>query len=254
MNEKAISELGSPPLADSLAGLNVPARLELLCKRVTGRKVFTTSFGLEDQILTHFICESKLDVEFATLDTGRLFDETYKVWSATELKYQIKIRPYFPDADSVEKLVQNQGINGFYDGLEQRKACCYIRKVAPLARALAEVNLWLTGLRAAQSEERAGLDILVHDNDRALFKANPIADWSDEDVEVFLTNHPDVPLNELHNKGFPSIGCAPCTRAVKPGQSTRAGRWWWEQSAGVQECGLHIGPDGRLLRTKRGRA
>lgn len=220
-------------------------RLLDLHKNVSGRIVFTTSFGIEDQALTHLIADSGLDVDIVTLDTGRLFQQTYDVWRATEQRYGRRIRAFYPERDHLEALVAQQGINGFYESVDSRHTCCDVRKVLPLARALAGAKAWITGLRASQSAERQAADFVTFDAARDLLKANPLLDWSRDDVVAF-TQANDVPLNALHAQGFPSIGCAPCTRAIEPWEDERAGRWWWETSN--KECGLHVGPDGRLVR------
>lgn len=229
-----------------LAPLSAGDRLVALRKSVPGRIVFTTSLGLEDQVLTHLVAEAGLDIEFATLDTGRLFPETYDLWERTEARYGIAIRGFSPDRVSLEQLVAEQGINGFRASVENRKTCCDVRKVEPLERALAGAAAWITGLRADQSAHRGGFSHVSADPARGLVKVNPLIDWSREEARLFAEKH-DIPVNALHEKGFLSIGCAPCTRAIRPGEAERAGRWWWEDEA-KKECGLHIGPDGRLTR------
>lgn len=226
--------------------LDAPARLAALRKTLSGRIVFTTSFGLEDQAITHMIAAAGLDIAFATLDTGRLFPETYALWQETEARYAIRIAAFAPAAPSVETLIRAQGINGFYKTVEARKACCGVRKVVPLARALEGAAGWITGLRADQSEHRGALDFVSHDAARGLIKLNPIFDWTRERALAF-TQAENVPVSPLHAAGFHSIGCAPCTRALLPGEPERAGRWWWEDEA-QKECGLHVGADGGLTR------
>jgi phosphoadenosine phosphosulfate reductase len=232
-------------LQPRLPDLPAEQRLAALRAALPGRLVFTTSFGLEDQALTHLIAEAGLDVAFATLDTGRLFPETYRVWQETEARYGIRVDPFSPDTGRVQDLVRDQGINGFYASVEARKACCHVRKIEPLGRALAGAQGWITGLRGDQSDHRSGLDILSHDIDRGLLKLNPLLDWTREDALRFTRAH-GVPVNELHDRGFLSIGCAPCTRAVAEGEPERAGRWWWEDE-GKKECGLHISADGKII-------
>ncbi|HEY8579648.1 MAG TPA: phosphoadenylyl-sulfate reductase [Beijerinckiaceae bacterium] len=232
-------------LNDSAVGQAASARLAALREAVDGRVVFTTSFGLEDQAITHLIAEAGLDIELATLDTGRMFAETYDVWRETERRYGVRIAAFYPEREALEALVAAQGIDGFYDGVAQRHACCDVRKVQPLARALAGAGAWVTGLRGSQSQHRTQMDLVGFDAARRLVKANPIFDWSREDVAAF-TRANDVPVNALHARGFPSIGCAPCTRAIQPGEDERAGRWWWETSD--KECGLHVTADGRFVR------
>ncbi|ACA19797.1 adenylylsulfate reductase, thioredoxin dependent [Methylobacterium sp. 4-46] len=225
-------------LSLALAPLDIAARLALIDRRVEGRLVFTTSFGLEDQALTHHLRMARSRAEIVTLDTGRLFPETYDVWAETEAAYDVRIRAYVPDREAEERFVAQQGINGFRHSVEARQACCGLRKVVPLGRALAGAAAWITGLRAGQSANRAETPLAEADAARGLIKINPLADWSREDVaRVVHENY--VPYNVLHDRGFPSIGCAPCTRAVKVGEPERAGRWWWEQES-KKECGLHV--------------
>ncbi|MCF6220172.1 MAG: phosphoadenylyl-sulfate reductase [Robiginitomaculum sp.] len=246
INERALG------LSKALACLPAPERLAELCKTmgkpVGGRSVFTTSFGMEDQIITHMICDQDLDIDIVTLDTGRMFEETYTVWAATEKTFGRAIKGYVPDAGELETLVAKQGINGIFVSVDQRKACCTVRKIVPLGRALQGASLWVTGIRAEQSQARGSVNPVEADNVRGLLKASPLYDWTVADMDTYLKTHSDIPLNVLHKQNFPSIGCAPCTRAVKSGEDDRAGRWWWED--GQQECGLHVGADGRLVRTK----
>jgi len=227
-----------------LAGTDVAGRLKALATAAPGRIVFTTSFGLEDQVLTHLIVAAGLPVEFVTLDTGRLFPEVYALWAETEARYGIVIRPFYPRNDALELFVRQNGINGFYGSRDARKGCCDIRKVEPLGRALAGAGIWITGLRADQSAARGGAVFAEFDAARGLVKVNPLLDWSRDEALAFAQAHA-VPLNPLHGRGFVSIGCQPCTRAIAPGEPERAGRWWWEDDA-AKECGLHVGPDGEL--------
>jgi phosphoadenosine phosphosulfate reductase len=219
---------------------DLAARLARIRHDISGRIVFTTSFGLEDQVLADAIFTGGHDIEVVTLDTGRLFPETYEVWAATEERYRRRIVAYAPETDSVEHLVASQGINGFRNSVEARLACCSVRKVALLRRALAGAAGWVTGLRAEQSRERAGVPLAGFDAGHGLIKLNPLADWTRRDVERHVADH-GIPYNALHDRGFPSIGCAPCTRAVRVGEPERAGRWWWEAEA-KKECGLHLRP------------
>ncbi len=235
-----------------IAPLEAPARLAALRAALPGRIVFTTSLGIEDQAITHMIATEKIDIALATLDTGRLFPEAYDVWTRTEERYGVAIAPYFPDGAAVEALVARQGVNGFYNSIEARKACCEARKVEPLARALDGAEGWIAGLRADQSDHRGALAFVTADNARGLIKLSPIFDWTRERVVDYVARHA-IPVNPLHDKGFVSIGCAPCTRAILPGEPERAGRWWWEQED-KKECGLHVGPDGRLVRANAGNA
>jgi phosphoadenosine phosphosulfate reductase len=190
--------------------------------------VFTTSFGLEDQVILHALRQHQIDVEIVTLDTGRLFPETHDVWMESEQRYGIRIRSIYPEHAAVEALVAAQGINGFFHSRDARVACCHVRKVEPLNRALAGAAAWITGLRSDQSDARRDVGLVNVDWDRGILKFNPLFDWAREAVLSF-TRERDVPVNALHAKGFASIGCAPCTRAIAPGESERAGRWWWEE-------------------------
>ena len=213
-----------------------------------GRIVFTTSFGIEDQAIAHLIFTRNLDIEVATLDTGRLFPSTYKVWEETERRYGARIRSWHPDGAALSGFVAVHGINGFYGSKEARLGCCHVRKVEPLGRALAGAAAWVTGLRSDQSDGRGAVELAAWDADRRLIKFAPLFDWSRERVADFCAAQA-VPVNALHASGFPSIGCEPCTRAVAPGEPERSGRWWWENDE-ARECGLHVGPDGRLVRRK----
>src|SRR5262245_39352437 len=224
-------------LATRLSGRDLLGRLALVAEHVSGRVVFTTSLGLEDQAIAHAIFSQDIPIEVVTLDTGRLFPETYQVWSDTEARYGRRIQALSPERTRLEQLVARQGINGFRASVEARKACCAVRKVEPLGRALAGAAGWITGLRAEQSAGRALLDLAVVDPAYGIIKINPLFDWTRERVVAFVRQH-DVPYNALHDRGFLSVGCAPCTRAVKPGEPERAGRWWWEQDD-KKECGLH---------------
>ena len=208
--------------------------------------VFTTSFGAEDMVMFDLIAGGN-DVDLkatlktitiATLDTGRLPEETYQVWQAAVERYRRKVSVFFPAASAVESYVRIHGINSFYDSVAERKACCHIRKIEPLKRALVGKSGWITGLRRAQAATRAELPVEESDKDHGLMKFNPLADWSEDEIWVYLRAN-DVPVNALHARGYPSIGCAPCTRAIAPGEDIRAGRWWWE-SADSKECGLHV--------------
>jgi phosphoadenosine phosphosulfate reductase len=197
---------------------------------------FSTALGEEDQVITHMIAKGKLPIRIFTLDTGRLFNETYDLLDLTQKNYNVKVEVYFPQAQAVEKYVQDEGINGFYDSVENRKACCGIRKIEPLKRALQNTKVWITGLRSAQSENRQSMEKVSFDAGMQVIKYNPLLDWSDDELRNYIDVN-NVPTNPLHKKGFLSIGCAPCTRALLPGEPLRAGRWWWEGTA--KECGLH---------------
>lgn len=238
----------APLSAQSAAAADPGERLEGLRAAVDGRIVFTTSFGLEDQAVAHFIFTRGLDIEVSTLDTGRLFPSTYKVWEETERRYGTRIRSWHPDSEALANFVAVAGINGFYGSKEARLGCCGIRKVEPLKRALAGAAAWVTGLRADQSAGRGQVELSAWDAERELVKFAPLFDWTRERVADFCAAE-GVPVNALHAQGYPSIGCEPCTRAVAPGEPERAGRWWWEADE-AKECGLHVGPDGRLVRSK----
>jgi sulfate adenylyltransferase large subunit/phosphoadenylyl-sulfate reductase (thioredoxin) len=230
--------IGAEDLGDVLRGLAPAERIARLRHGVEGKIVFTTSFGPEDQVILHLIAGEggDLDIDIVTLDTGRLFRETDDLWAETERRYGRRIRAVYPEGDDLEAFVGHHGINGFYESREARTACCHVRKVAPLARALDGAAAWIVGLRADQSANRQGTDVLTRD-ERGLIKMSPLFDWTREAVHAFAAAH-GVPLNPLHAKGFVSIGCAPCTRAIAPGEPERAGRWWWETDD-KKECGLH---------------
>ena len=221
-----------------LAGKSVADQLKSLISIFPGKVLLTTSFGIEDQVITHILFSNNLDIKVVTLDTGRLFPETYEVFSQTIIKYKKKINVYFPDYLSVEKMVTEKGPFSFYESIGNRKECCNLRKVVPLKRALIGMDCWISGIRADQSDNRKQMDWIEYDEDRKLYKFYPLFNWSFDDVIKF-TKENKVPVNSLLNKGFVSIGCEPCTKAVKPGEDFRAGRWWWEND-GPKECGCHI--------------
>lgn len=231
-------ETSAEELSAALAGMDLQQRIRFVEDRVRGRLVFTTSFGIEDQALVHAIAMAKGRTEIVTLDTGRLFPETYDVWTETESAYGIRIRAYAPEREAEEEFVAREGINGFRHSVAARHECCGFRKVEPLSRALAGAAIWFTGLRAGQSANRAATPLAEADLDRGLVKVNPLADWTRAQIDSFVKDN-YIPYNVLHDRGFPSIGCAPCTRAVRIGESERAGRWWWEQES-KKECGLHL--------------
>lgn len=197
----------------------------------------SSSLAAEDQVVTDVMLKIKDDANIFTLDTGRLHPETYDVMDATNLKYGIKINVFFPDLKLVEELYQTQGVNGQYESIENRKNCCGIRKIEPLKRALSQLDVWITGLRATQSVTRVDMPLVEWDDNFNVIKVNPIINWNEEDVWNYIKEN-RVPYNKLHDQGFPSIGCAPCTRAIKEGEDIRAGRWWWENPE-HKECGLH---------------
>jgi phosphoadenosine phosphosulfate reductase len=236
------AEWNNLPTAQDFGSNDPGERLTALRRLVPGRIVLTTSFGLEDQALTHLIVREGLDIELITLDTGRLFPSTYRVWAETEALYARRIRSFHPYQSALAAHVADAGINGFYHSREARTACCHIRKVEPLERALEGVRAWVTGLRSDQSEVRGAVALTQVDAAGRL-KFAPLFDWTRDQVADFCTRE-KVPVNELHGRGYLSIGCEPCTRAVRPGEPERAGRWWWEKSDSG-ECGLHVGCDRR---------
>jgi phosphoadenosine phosphosulfate reductase len=225
-------------LAARLAGADrLEDRIAEVSRSLDGRIAFSTSLQIEDQAILHAIAASGAKIDIFTLDTGRLFPEVLETLELSEARYGLRIRLVSPDAQEAEELVARDGVAGFRQSVEARKACCNVRKVRPLSRALKGAAGWITGLRQEQSESRAEVPLAVWDAERALIKVNPVADWTAERLNAYVRGN-SVPLNPLHAKGYPSIGCHPCTRAVKPGEHPRAGRWWWERD-GVQECGLH---------------
>jgi len=223
-------------LLDKTKDFTLEETLAFLADEYKGKVVFSTSFGQEDQVITDLIGKNQLPITIFTLDTGRLFQETYDVFHRTKKKYKTDIKVYFPEAKAVEELLEKKGPNSFYESVENRKECCFIRKVAPLKKALAGNEVWITGLRAEQSDNRQNLDLFEYDDNFKIIKFNPLLKWTLKEVEEYLEKN-NVPQNALHKKGFVSIGCAPCTRAILPGEDIRAGRWSWESSH--KECGLH---------------
>ncbi len=211
--------------------------LKKIAESFPGKVKFSTSLGQEDQVLTDMIARHSIDISIFTLDTGRLFNETYELIEKTEARYKKKIEIYFPEAGAVEEMVNEKGINLFYNSVEERKLCCHIRKVVPLNRALTGASVWITGLRSSQTSIRQDLPVIEWLPEKNLFKYNPLLNWSYDDVMDYIHTN-SVPYNPLHDKGFVSIGCLPCTRAIEPGEDPRAGRWWWETSQ--KECGLHV--------------
>ena len=225
-------------LNEEFANATPEALLGYFLDRYGSRIALSSSLSIEDQVLTDMICRLKPDARIFTLDTGRLFPETYNLIDQTAMHYGIRLEVFFPDCTEVEKLVADCGINGFYESLEKRKRCCRIRKLDPLERALRGLDAWICGLRREQSVTRSEMRAIEWDEAHGLLKINPLIDWHEEQVwEYIRRNH--VPYNKLHEQGFPSIGCQPCTRAVKPGEDIRARRWWWE-SPDHKECGLHL--------------
>lgn len=229
---KKLAEIGS-----RLEGLSPQEALSFLSREFEGKIVFSSSFSWEDQVISHLILSAGLPIQIFTLDTGRLFGETYYVWSRTNEMYHTKIKAYYPNQELLEQYITEKGPNAFYESVDDRKSCCYIRKVEPLRRALRGSELWVTGLRSEHSPERHDLPQLEWDETNRILKFHPLLHWTTEEVKDFINKY-GIPYNTLHDKGFVSIGCAPCTRAIAPGDDFRAGRWWWEDKTS-KECGLH---------------
>jgi phosphoadenosine phosphosulfate reductase len=223
-------------LSEKVEKLSPAEALGFLSDLFPGKVVFSTSLGQEDQVITQLIAVNNIPVHIFSLDTGRLFPETLDLIARTESKYKKRIQVLYPERQSVENLVDKIGINGFYDSVENRKSCCYVRKVEPLKRALAGNSIWVTGLRAEQSANRSSMRKIEWDDANNIIKFNPLLDWSFDQMMAYIEEN-KIPYNPLHDKGFISIGCAPCTRAISGGEDARAGRWWWEDSK--KECGLH---------------
>ena len=224
-------------LDDTLAKLDLAGRLSFIAG-VGGRAVFTTSLGIEDQVITDSIGTHRLLIEVATLETGRLFAETVNLIGETEERYDITIKRFYPEQDDIDAYAAKYGLNGFYDSVEARHACCHVRKLVSLAKALDGASFWITGLRRGQSGNRATTPFAEFDAERNLIKINPLADWDIDVIKAHVSSE-NIPINPLHARGYPSIGCEPCTRAIKPGEPERAGRWWWENDE-KRECGLHV--------------
>ena len=216
-------------------------------KKFGSKIVLASSLGAEDQVLTHMVASVYKSARIFVLDTGRLHQETYDTMDKTMKKYGISLEVYFPEAAAIEQMVRTQGPNLFYDSVENRKMCCQIRKVEPLKRVLKTAEAWITGIRREQSVTRKEVQLAEWDEAHGILKLNPLANWSNEQVWSYIKEH-NIPYNALHDQGYPSIGCAPCTRAIQPGEDLRAGRWWWENPEN-KECGLHV-VDGKLVRKK----
>lgn len=211
--------------------------IQLFFEKFKNRIAFSNSFGAEDQVITDMISKIDKSLKIFTLDTGRLFPETYDLIERTSKRYGIPIQIYFPDALQVEKMVNEKGVNLFFESIENRKQCCHIRKIEPLKRAFSGLDVWICGLRRSQSITRNEVQIVEWDENNGLIKLNPIVDWTEGQVWAYIQEN-KVPYNRLHDKGFPSVGCQPCTRAIEKGEDLRAGRWWWENPE-TKECGLH---------------
>jgi phosphoadenosine phosphosulfate reductase len=238
MNPNQTPDLNDSALIEAVNAKTAAAR-QLLAEvaRDFAPAALANSLGAEDMVLTDLVMKDKLEIEIFSLDTGRLPTETYDLMQRLTRHYGLKLKLYYPRNEAVEEFTRAHGINGFYESVDLRKACCHARKVEPLQRALAGKRAWVTGLRAEQSETRAGLPQRQFDETNGLEKFNPLADWTEREVWAYIRMH-DVPYNRLHDKGYPSIGCAPCTRAIEAGEPIRAGRWWWE-NADTKECGIH---------------
>ena len=224
-------------LQQQLASLDVAGALALLAATFPGKTTFSSSFSFEDQVISHEILSNQLPISIFTLDTGRLFAETYAVWNSTNSRYHTHIKAYYPQTEALEAFVLATGPNAFYESVDNRKSCCGIRKVEPLKRALAGQQVWITGLRAEHSALRYELPQLEWDEANGIIKFHPLLNWTTEETRSYISEH-NIPYNPLHDRGFVSIGCAPCTRAIRPGEDFRAGRWWWEDNS-KKECGLH---------------
>jgi phosphoadenosine phosphosulfate reductase len=223
-------------LEENLRDKSTEEGLVFLSEKYGSDARFSSALGIEDQIITYFIGKHSLPIEIFTLDTGRLFQESYDLLALTRQKYKVSVTAYFPNSAQVESLLKSKGPNSFYDSVENRKECCFIRKVEPLKRALKGAAVWITGIRGEQSGNRNQMKLVEWDEQHQVIKYNPLLHWTWEDSLSFVEAN-NIPVNTLHKKGYPSIGCAPCTRAVAPGEDFRAGRWWWESSS--KECGLH---------------
>ncbi len=231
-------------LIDQFNGKSPEEILRYFLKEYKGKIALSSSLSIEDQVLTDLVTKIDKETRIFTLDTGRLFPETYSLIDSTNKKYRINIEVFFPDRNKVEEMVKTNGINLFYDSIEKRKQCCQVRKLEPLKRAFEGLEVWICGLRQEQSVTRLGVKEVEWDEANGIIKINPLVRWLEKDVWDYIKSN-EVPYNELHDKGFPSIGCQPCTRAIKPGEDLRAGRWWWEEPE-HKECGLHNRPVKKL--------
>jgi phosphoadenosine phosphosulfate reductase len=227
-------------LNDQFEGKSPEEILSYFLKEYKGKIALSSSLSIEDQVLTDLVAKIDKQTRIFTLDTGRLFPETYSLIDSTNKKYGINIEVFFPDHNRVEEMVKTNGINLFYDSIDKRKQCCQVRKLEPLKRAFEGLEVWICGLRQEQSVTRLGVKEVEWDEANGIIKINPLVRWLEKDVWDYIKTN-NVPYNELHDKGFPSIGCQPCTRAIKPGEDLRAGRWWWEEPE-HKECGLHNRP------------
>jgi len=222
---------------DQLSGASAQQIVAFFLEKFKGKIALSTSLGLEDQVLTQMVADVDPSTRVFTLDTGRLFPEAYDLMDRTSKKYKINLEVFFPNANEIEEMVAQKGINLFYDSIENRKLCCRLRKLVPLARAMQGLDAWITGLRREQSVTRENMQAVEWDAGNNMLKINPLIDWTEKQTWDYMKEH-KIPVNPLHKKGFASIGCQPCTRAIEPGEEVRAGRWWWENPE-TKECGLH---------------
>lgn len=236
MRQNIVTPMNFDEVRSQLKNLKTAEGLSWVGNQFGAKAKYSSALGIEDQVITHLVARQNLPIEIFTLDTGRLFQESYDLLDLTRSKYKISIKTYFPNDKRVEKLLTEKGPNSFYSSVENRKECCFIRKVEPLKRALEGTTVWITGIRAEQSANRGQMELVEWDDQHNVIKYNPLLSWSEQEVLKFVEEN-KVPINTLHKKGFPSIGCAPCTRAVAVGEDPRAGRWWWEATS--KECGLH---------------
>jgi phosphoadenosine phosphosulfate reductase len=237
--ERLVKELN-----ERVKGFSAQEVLKFFIKEFDGAVALGSSLGAEDQVLTDIIAGIDKSTKIFTLDTGRVFPETYQTLHETNEKYGINVEVYFPNSEKVERMVNEKGINLFYDSIENRKSCCHIRKIEPLKRAMMNVDVWITGIRKEQSITRILTDVVEYDHINGKIKINPLLEWTENDLWDYISEN-NVPYNKLHDEGFPSIGCQPCTRAIKDGEDVRAGRWWWETPE-QKECGLHKRSNGQV--------
>ena len=241
-------KLNIKELNKSSKSMILQERLSFIINAFSSRFCLASSMGLEDQLLTHYLLQEDINAAIFILDTQRLNLETYQLIKKTMNVYQFKYQIYYPEPSAVDQLVAQKGEFSFYDSIENRKECCGIRKVEPLQRALSNVDAWITGLRKAQSVTRDNVAFVEQDEAHGIYKFNPLFDWRFNDVFEKVKSL-SIPYNSLHDKGYPSIGCEPCTRAIQPGEDLRSGRWWWEKPE-QKECGLHL-VDGKLVSKKQ---
>lgn len=232
-----MTALDIPKLKKEIEGKKPQEVISWFLQNFKDKIALSNSLGAEDQVLTDMICKIDKSTTIFTLDTGRVFPETYDLIDRTNKRYGIQLKVYFPDASQVEEMVNKKGVNSFFESIENRKECCHIRKIEPLKRAFRGLDVWICGLRRDQSITRTNVDMVEWDENNGLVKLNPLVDWSEQQMWDYIKEN-KVPYNRLHDQGFPSIGCQPCTRAIKDGEEVRAGRWWWEDPAS-KECGLH---------------